>query len=370
MRKLSQEKEVVQLAAVLQVDWRQNAVENIINLCQSKIASWLPKSSKLSSIQELERIVCQKLKLVFEMVWNDDDLTQIIRKYLNLGEPIFGTLKADLDDKTFATLIERRKVNASSPDRYVAVVDCRGVKAARRFFTRWHEIAHLLTLHGQLELPLHRSTKSPTERLMDAIAGEIGFFDPLFNPILVEEMRKEGRLSLTVVESVRERFCPEASFQATLNACVKRCGSPVVVLEVGLGLKKKEEKTLKSCQGELIPSEPPKAKLRVLSVVGNKWATKSNLMIHRNMQVPTSSLIHKLYFQGDPNMVSEGAGYENLAIWRHSDGTALGNIGMFIQAKKLQDSVVAIVTLSGFRKAVLQSPGSAHYLSELRRSGR
>src|ERR1051325_647483 len=210
MRKLDSEQEVLKIAAGLKVDWQQNAVQNIIALCHEKISKWLKGAPKIRSIRELEVLVCQKVKLVFEEVRSDEDLTEIVRKYLGLGEPIFATLKSDLDEKTFATLIERRKIDGNSNDRYVAVIDCRGNKAARRFFTRWHEIAHLLTLQGQLELPLHRSTtdQNPTERLMDTIAGEIGFYDPFFPPILREEVAKERGLTFAAVERIRERFCP------------------------------------------------------------------------------------------------------------------------------------------------------------------
>jgi len=51
---------------------------------------------------------------------------RIIQKYIKLGEPVFKILITDLGQNTFATLVERRKVDASSKDRYVAVVDCRG----------------------------------------------------------------------------------------------------------------------------------------------------------------------------------------------------------------------------------------------------
>src|SRR5690349_16741715 len=133
MNKLDREQEIIQLAAGLKVDWQQNAVRNIIALCHQKISVWLKNSPKIHSICELEELVCRKLKLVFESVRSDEDLTKIIRKYVGLGEPVFRTLKADLDDKTFATLIERRKIDGRSHDRYVAVIDCRGEKGARRF---------------------------------------------------------------------------------------------------------------------------------------------------------------------------------------------------------------------------------------------
>ena len=61
----------------------------------------------------------------------------------------------------------------------MAVIDCRGGKLARRFFTRWHEIAHRLTTHADRgdEEPAYRSEHDPIERMMDEIAGHVGFYE-------------------------------------------------------------------------------------------------------------------------------------------------------------------------------------------------
>ncbi len=348
MRKLDSEHEILKLAAGLKVDWQQNAVQNIIALCHEKISKWIKGVSKIRSIQELEALVCEKVKLVFEEIYSDDDLKAVIRKYLGLGEPIFATLKSDLDEKTFATLIERRRIDGNSQDRYVAVIDCRGEKAARRFFTRWHEIAHLLTLHGQLQLPLHRSTadRSPTERLMDTIAGEIGFYDSLFRPILREETAKKGGLTFTAVEKVRERFCPEASFQATLNACVNRLDMPMLIAEFGFGYKKEEERKISSSQTTLFSEARPEPKLRVLTVIGNDKARGTSLKIHRNMRVPSTSLLYHFFFNKNESLENEVGGIENLNIWRHSEGGSLANLVVKIQARRFEDSVMALISLA------------------------
>ena len=344
MSKLDKERDIIQIAAGLQVDWQKNAVQNIISLCHGKISKWLKGVGRINSIQDLEVLVCGKLKLVFEEVWDDEQLTAVIRKYVKMGEAIFATLKDDLNDQTFATLIERRKIDGKSKDRYIAVIDCRGTKGIRRFFTRWHEIAHLLTLQGQLELPLHRSTteKTPTERLMDKIAGEVGFYEPIFRPILEQEIAKDGNLKFETVDRIRQRFCPEASHQATLNACINKIDTAVLLITVGLGLKKEEERQLQSSQAEMFPVAHPERKLRVLTVAKSSSARGTKLQIHQNMQVPEKSLLFQLFFNADDN---EAIGIENLSLWRHSaGGKALPFVDVTIQARKNQDRIVAIVT--------------------------
>jgi hypothetical protein len=329
------------------VDWQQNAVQNIIRLCHEKISKWLKASPQVRTIRQLESLVCERIKLVFEEVWNDEDLHRIIQKYRQMGENIFATLKCDLDAKTFAALIERRHIDGTSRDRYVAVIDCRGEKGARRFFTRWHEIAHILTLQGQLQLPLHRSRtdKTPTERLMDAIAAEIGFYDSFFRPILDQELASDGNLSFGIVERIRARFSSEASFQATLNACVSRVGAPALVVEVGLGLKKDEQRQLNSSQSELLPGDAPEPKLRVLTVASNNASRGTNLQIHRNIQVPKTSLLYSVFFNHEEFPANEAEGTENLNTWRHSSGAqSLADVEVTIRARRIQNSIIALIS--------------------------
>jgi len=169
------------MAAELGLSWKLNPVGEIVNYCLAKIREWINEAPPIHTIGELERLVCARLQLSFEEFWSDSQLQELVARYTRLGDPAFQGLLDDFDDATFATLMRRKAVTASAADVYVAVIDCRGPKGNRRFFSRWHEIAHLLTMRRQLELPYHRSTdKPPLERLMDHIAGEIGFFPPLF----------------------------------------------------------------------------------------------------------------------------------------------------------------------------------------------
>lgn len=349
MSRLDQESEVIQLADELGVEWRSQPVTNIISFCLKKIRRWVAEESSPATIGELEQLVCQKLRLVFEEIWADADLKRIIRKYVGLREPVFATLKNEFDDETFATLLQRRNAGPDAPDLFVGVIDCRGPKAARRFFTRWHEIAHLLTFVRQLKFHFHRTSndRCPIERLMDTVAGEVGFYDPIFAPALRAELRTAKRLSFRAVEGIRSRFCSDASLQATLIAAVRRCPIPIIYIEAGLGYKKHEDEILRSNQLDLIPSAPPVAKLRVLQVSPNDAARKLGLRIDRNMQVPPDSLIAKLGTDGDA--ADPVRGVESLQAWRHSDGTAIGTALIDVEARSQGDRVIALIQPSGKR---------------------
>lgn len=344
MKPLAQEPEIIRMADALRVG-PGNAVENILRYCRNKVSKWCDEVGDVKTIDELERIVCGKLRLVFEEFYDDAGLQRIIQRYADFGEKIFKTLPDLFDENTFATLVERRKITGRSHDRYVAIIDCRGDKAWRRFFTRWHEIAHLLTLYNQLELPLHRSTndKTPTERLMDAIAGDIGFFDSILRPIIDAEIRIFGRLTFDGVERIRTRYCPMASFQSTLNACVARLSKPAVLLDVGWGLKKAEAELVASPQLALIPCAPPQSKIRALSVMPNDDA-HGKIEIHRNMELPATSVVSRLLML--PAEFAQDEAVENLEDWQHSDGKRLRAAVVHIQARRVKDHVVALLQLA------------------------
>ena len=332
----------MQLARELGLPLSHTPAQEVVNLCVGKIANWLEDSPDVQTIAALEALVCEKLQLVFEEFWSDEELEAIIQKYTALGEYVFATLRDDFDESTFATLIERRKVASDARDRYVAVIDCRGSKAARRFFTRWHEIAHLLTTPPQSKVLFHRSTteRCPIEDLMDEIAGVIGFYDPIFQPALLQH----DEFSFMAVETIRNQFCPDASFQATLIACVTRVQQPALYIEVGMGYKKSEEEQLNSKQMALFPVESPQAKLRVLVVAPNEAAKKNGIRVDRNMQVPAESVLSSLFFTTPIGRLSlDAKAQENLGIWRHSNGTSLANIDVNVEARRLGDRVMGLI---------------------------
>ena len=348
MTRLDREPEILRLAHELKADLRNGPVAGIVHVCHRKLRSWIRELGREpATIAELEQLVCQKLRLVFEEIFSDSDLEQVIRKYVAAGEHVFAMLKADLDAKTFATLIERHCATAASPDRYVAVIDCRGEKLYRRFFTRWHEIAHLLTLTRQLDLPFHRSTtnKSPLERLMDVVAGEVGFHSEIIDPEMTEELKRVGYLSFAGVERIRIAVCSDASFTSTLNTCVKRWPKDVALIEAGMGYKKAEHDAMNSPQLSFIPKDVPEAQLRVLSVQFSDVARATRFRIDRNMAVPAESIVYQAFFgiSGLHIKLSSAPDSEDLEIWRHSNGESVGRGRMLVEVRQSGDRLLALV---------------------------
>ena len=150
--------EIADLANELGLAGVANPVEAILRHCRCRIDGWVAEAGGVSTIGNLEALVTQRLQMVFEEIRSDADFDRITDKYARAKkDPVFATMRMrfdDADNPTYGTLVKRKNVGDDAPDRFVAVIDCRGGKLARRFFTRWHEIAHRLTTHAD---QAHRS---------------------------------------------------------------------------------------------------------------------------------------------------------------------------------------------------------------------
>jgi hypothetical protein len=337
MSRLDQEHDVAALAQELGL--HGDPVEAVVRFCEERIDCWAAEVGGVENVAALEQLVADRLQLAFEEACSDDNLERVIAKYVAQGEYVFAALRDELGPTTFGLTIKRRHCGPDSGDKYVAVIDCRGEKASRRFFTRWHEIAHLLVLERELDAPVRRSSHDPIERLMDEIAGRIGFYEPIFGPVFAREHSKP-LLEFRTIEAVRNAYCDKASFQSTLFACQRRISTPVVYVEAEVKYKAEEERRLRSKQRKFFEDDPPVAKLRVGSAVPNQSAIDRDFRVVPNMRVPESSVIHRLHSDADAEQAS---GRENLDSWEFSEGGSLPACEVWVEARKAGDRVIAIV---------------------------
>lgn len=344
MSRLNHAPEVVALAEDLGLVRGGRPVEAIIEYCLRRIDGWVGQAGGVLDIEELEALVTERLQMVFEEIWSDADFDRLKAKYAkDRKDAIFASLRMRFDDPdnpTYGILIRRRNAPTDAPDRYVAVIDCRGDKAARRFFTRWHEIAHRLTAVDQLDEPVYRSERHPIERLMDEIAGQVGFYGPLFDPVFQAARQGKELLLFETVEAVVRQGFPDASFQATLCACTRKLATPVIYLEAGLAHKAVVKRDIEDDSPRLFAFEEPPAELRAVRVVANEAAQREKFVIPQNMRVPESSVIRSLF---EADGARDAANREDLGNWSDSMGKRLDGRAVAVEARKVADRVIAIV---------------------------
>lgn len=338
MSRLEHAAEVADLAADLGLDGAADPVDAILHHCRTRIDRWVAEAGGVAKIAALEALVIRKLQMVFEEVWSDADFDRITEKYARgKKDPVFATMRLKFDDPdnpTYGALVKRRNAALDAPDRYVAVIDCRGYKALRRFFTRWHEIAHRLTTDA--DEPQYRSEHDPIERLMDEIAGHVGFYGPLFDPVFKEAQAGKALLTFQMVQAVQDGGFPEASFQATLNSCAKRLPTPVVYLEAMMAHKKEVKRRLQT--PSMFGDDRQHGELRAVKVIPNVAAQEERFTIPTNMRVPEASVIHRLFLE----TASNGPCQEDLCWWE-SQGRKLEGRAVAVEARSVADRVIAIV---------------------------
>jgi hypothetical protein len=344
MSRLDQEPQVRELAERLGLGRTASPVEAILSHCRQRIDRWVEEVGNITTIGQLERLVTQRLQMVFEDVHSDEDFDRLKMTYAKgRKELAFAALRIPFDDAknpSYGVLIECKNAPADAPDRFVAVIDCRGDKLARRSFTRWHEVIHRLTTHADHGEPAFRSQRDPIERLMDEIAGHIGFYEAFFGPVFEAQLRGKRRLTFEMAEAVRRLRFSEASFQATLSACCRRTPSPVIYVEAAVAHKAEDQLEIKQGQGWLFEESQPVAKLRAVEVVPNPAAQKAGFFIAPRMRVPEESVIHRLHLDEERRSLD---GEENLHTWEHSGGKRLADQKVWIEARKVKGRVVAIV---------------------------
>jgi hypothetical protein len=340
MTRLDHAPEIIDLAGELGVG-AAAPVNGILGYCRRRIDAWVSEAGGVTGIDALESLVIQRLQMVFEEIRTDEDFARLTEVYARgKKEGVFGGIRTKFDDAenvTYGALVQRRKATANDPDRFVAVIDCRGNKLARRFFTRWHEIAHRLTTHADMLEPVYRSEHDPIERMMDEIAGHVGFYEPLFQPAYQRASEGKPLLTFGTVETIISVAFPAASFQATLFACARRLTTPVVYLEAALAHKKEVKRRLQT--PSLFGDDPPPGELRAVKVIPNEAAHEEMFVIPTNMRVPEASVIHRLFVD---ETASEGTCKEDLCWWESQGKKQPGRTGV-VEGRKVADRVIAIV---------------------------
>ena len=325
--------QITRLAADLRLPHKEDPVATILSFCHRRINKVL-KEFGCTTLSGLMTAVAASLDTLFVEIHDDAGLAEQRALYLGRGERIFATLAEQLGPDVYA--ITFRLTQPREGDRqFVSIIDCRGDKAWRKYFSKWHELAHLLTLTPQARFKFcrtHAEEKDPEEALMDVIAGEVGFSPQLVRP------HAKGQISFEKIAKLREELCPDASQQASLIGLVKAWPSPCVLVEARRALKANERRSL--MQERFSFNDGPVEVLRAVKVTANSAAERVGMTIHRNMRVPEQSVITQVF--EEDSLISLEAD-EDLAWWTSSSGHGLAPRPITVKARCRWDAAEALV---------------------------
>ena len=244
-------------------------------------------------MSELANEFAASLDLSITEVHTEEQIDSVLAQEPPVQKAAIGDLKTEFRGDTDAVTV-RRLDPEPWHRKYWAIINCQGWHGYRRYWSKWHEIVHRLLDGQQLAFAFRRTRQhrpEPGEVLVDRVAATLAFFPDMFEPVVREEYAREGRFTFDVIDRVRERIAPDASREATANACLRYVPSPVWFLQCHMGLKASEVRRRNDPQMSFFPEDPPEDKLRVRHGSYSPSAEDLGIRFHPNMRVPESSIV-------------------------------------------------------------------------------
>lgn len=349
MTRLDTNPRVMKLARDLGLPWRKEPMNQIRNHALGVVAECLERFPATSTLVGLRSALAEQLSVCLEVVWEDADIERVARDY-GLSNAERRRLRQEFDhDEVEGWLISNPSWR---PGRrmYVAIVDARGVRESRAYFTGWHEISHLIVTPPQLSfegegfrrsIPVDK-TKDPVESTVDAVAGDLAFYAPFVVPVLQTELANTGQLTFEVIERMRDHVVPEASFYSAAIAAARLAPTPVLLVHVRRAYKKAERRELASGQTDLglaLPKTDVRPKLRVVDVIPG--GPGSDLAIFKNMRVPEQSILtHVHEAHGEVTLQAD----ENQSWWETTSDGFLPALPLSVQATRRGGHVYGLIS--------------------------
>lgn len=333
--KLNHNLTVRTLAVDLGLKASSDPVAEIIGFCHRQVKRFLSDlGMKCATPPDLLHLVANKVSTEFREVYNDRDLEAVRHEFLEKKEAGFISLHQELDGRVLGITLKR--LNPKPWDlAYVSVIDCRGDNLRRAYFTKWHELVHLLILTDQSRLVFRRThtveqCKSPEEALVDVIAGTFAFYPELVRP------HAKGPISFDAIEKLRLMLCPTASQQSAVLGVTDAWPTPCILLEARLAHKAGE---IDPGQGRFDFQKSPLPVLRAVHVRPNEAARKAGVHVIPHFRVPSGSVIYRVFHEELPYAEA----VEELSSWRSSSGKHWSQGVVRVKARKSPDGVLALL---------------------------
>lgn len=333
-RKLNEALQIHRLAADLGLPASPDPAEAIRQYARRQLLGFL-KQFPADTLENFLMVAADRLGTRFVEVRSDQEVARIAAEHVSRRELGFAMLEQELCDDVFAITI--RLLSPQPWERsFVSVIDCRGPKVYRSYYSKWHELAHLLTLTQQSRLKFRRThiageDNDPEERLMELIAGDGAFLPELIAPYTTEP------ISFAEIGKIKNLLCPEASEQASRIGIVNAWPTPCVLIRAQMGLKKAQQQSLEQRGFEFVA--PPMPVLRAVDVTTNTAARKAGISIPRNMRVPSESAIHRVLAED----IDEIEALENLDWWASKGRTLAPRAVRVIAQRAWEDQVNALI---------------------------
>jgi hypothetical protein len=321
--RLSSTREIAQVAAELGIHCGSDASTAIVKWCQANAARYMAEYGGCGTADELLAICAQKVGTRFEVIRTVEELNAVLRLWGARGETQFATLEQEFERRVLGITFRLRHPHPWECP-FVSVIDSRGDRKHRAWFTKWHELGHLLILGSGSRESFCRThsadvMRDPEEALVDRIAGACAFHPDLVRPLA------GGPLTFHRIEAIRQQLCPDASIQSSNLGIVQAWSSPCLLLSCRYASRRDARGGTEA--------------LRATRILANEEARRIGMRVHPNMRVPDSSVIQRVFGTGS---VLEAV--EDLNWWSSSSGSRLPKLPLFVSASSRGEIVEALIT--------------------------
>jgi hypothetical protein len=297
-------------------------VSGIVKFCQARIRRILAEMDCTQDACGILSLTAARLDTEFVDVNSEQEASALQQQFVMTGETGLALMRKEFAAGVLGITVLRLNKKRFER-RYVSVINCCGRNAERAYFTKWHELVHLLTLTDQSRLSFRRThvavdMKDPEESLVDVVAGHLAFHPPLLKPYA------RRPLSFELIEEIRAAVFPEASRTAAMLGITKAWPKPVVLVKAALASKRNT--TAKQ--------------LRATGVSVNQAAADEGVSAIRNFRVPEGSIIQDVF----ADRATRAEGTEPMESWVSSDGSHWSGGEFVVRAIRLGDCIQAIFT--------------------------
>jgi hypothetical protein len=305
-------------------DLREHAVDRV----RSMVEGWT-----LDTVEELRLRVADQLSIKLVFIYSDDDVHRIAVEFAQHKLrylPLPRLLEREFVTGDAEGLLLDNPSTIKGSRRYLAIVDARGSRAPRAYFTAWHELAHLLlcpprqrVFDGFRRAPNEtQRRKDPLESAVDHIAGLLAFWEPIFKPALITAAGND--LTFAAIEAATELVAPGASLYAASLAATRVWDEPAVFVTG-------EEATKADGTG---------LALRLQAIIPNDFARRLDIRVRRSMRVPIASAVWRAFYK-TPD--TECAANEDQALWEVTGRGNLPKLPWAVQAIRRGGAAYAIL---------------------------
>ena len=293
----------------------------------------------ITDLDTLRRLLADHYRMRIEFLREDSDIERVVRQHADFHPFLGPRLREEFVRGETEGITLRRAACDAARFLHLAVIDSRGPRGSRAFFTAFHEIAHLIIHPEQKVFPGFRRTpsaqeriKDPIEAVVDHVAGRVGFYAPVLGPLLDEAIRHEGGLTFGCLDSVRLSITPAPSLQAIALAAISLASESVMFVHADLDCKKADARALASPQATFeFAKVEPRFDVRAVVAVPNDAAKRTGLVIHRHIRIPQQSVIYRAFESAEE---VEFTAHENQAWWENSAVGGLPPLALDVQATR------------------------------------